>query len=454
MNSGNYLQARQQWMIELKDDHDDKEALAGKEAAEKEYINQQAISMRNKTLAGELQEAINTGIDINEKLVEWKRPLDVDSSQFFRIETARLFPFYKSKVENLIKSNKSLAATLYMNTSGVLFGEKYMKSTNTLKRQVKAVGVAKCKTYSKKGKDKYYWQRFVYRYCKFFGVNTKFKKIKRKLQKDFYTLRTPSIHLVPNDYHLRLLLSNQIEKSFKESAWYIPHGQKDMFLKMTGSYNLAKDTTKKERIHQYEEVIHYEAWDDVEREKSVPYNAIELVCSKDSSKCEQAKVTKYRQVKYKSREKVKKTRTEERELTYPVYVTSQELKINLEGALKKDEQEYAIIVKDNLNEVDFYHRTSMPHIGLNTKDSKLIRPQTWVNKQVSSFGNKIKTQLNSLWEEKYCSQDNSQNILLDGENHLRCALVASIDKYPDIEKWFQGNFRLGMKDVTSLLGTL
>jgi hypothetical protein len=419
MKNEQYLLAHPNWVQVLKEDPDDKEAVAAKEKCEYEIMGKKLISLRDLIIGNNIDEALAMARSIRDFKVKWKINSDTDGASFEKTQIRKLFPHYLKFMKSEVALNHPLKALdTYTINKNLFIGFSQTKMDKVYK-SIRRKGAKKCLKYKKKINKYKYYNLFVLQYCQTFDNKV---KLSTHFTTDLYSDLNVSLNLKHLNKSEQQLFITALQKDFKNSVWYHPKGQNIASFNGNGAYKYKRKETPVYKIHDYEVKVAYKVKEKVKNKEGVE---------------ETKEVTKFKKVKRQHRYKAT-------EITASLYM-------NLNAKILLNNSSVPISFLDSKKEADYESFENRPKIGLRPHKSSVLGKVTLIKNQSDKVIKKVRTDLSFNWSKKFCNR-NSHNGRreLFIENVIKCLrLEGPLHQF--VNNWFMKETGLNAKDSMKYL---
>jgi bisphosphoglycerate-dependent phosphoglycerate mutase len=451
MEGGNFRKAREYWVLALKKKPDDADARKGKLVSERKILGNILIELRSLRLSGQMEKALDKALSFNQLSSSWNHAVDPHGVQFLKSELKRLWPFFQTKISQVLKNGFPLKGRYLYKRYSSLFQFYNPEKLQILGGNIFTSGQRKCRDFKQKAKGLSYYGLFVSKFCLHFDPESDLSSLPLNLQNnELYRQLNWDLTIKGRSQFLKPLLKQKMTQIFREGPFYHSEGLGTLQLHLTGKMKEKKKSSVLQKVHQYEVDIPYTEVVKELRWKKVPYEASEKVCHE--SKCSLQKVIRYKKESYNEPVVVNKVRQEKRYFNYQVNQLNQTLTFDISGKLIFKKSHEDVHFSKMANVQDFEHSLHLPDIGLNPKKAHLKKPRKWFKAKVRDFGKSFKKLLGQKWKNLYClgqNQEVAMNSL--GNTLLRCYRGGPYLREA-LDKWHQTTIGLSLKKTESLMG--
>ncbi|MCM2276943.1 MAG: tetratricopeptide repeat protein [Oligoflexia bacterium] len=437
----------------------DPEAAAGLAEARQGILGKRLIDVRKARTSGNAADAATLLLEIIAQERSWNiRP---KGAAIFtqEEETAAAASFVLEALRESLKAEKPLRAEADLRRYEPLFQEKRAAEFGDLRLKVIRQGKAECQRFAKENYGgKPYAGEFVLRFCAFWDESPRLaghqpgEKVRSLVQA---VAVSGSVENLPQD--LQLLIHDSLNASLKSGPWYSPEGKLPLEIALKGSWVLDEQRIPIQLVHSYQEDEKYVAYEDVSKQRQVPYEAVETVV-KPGGGIETVARVKYRTESYTEKAPVERTRSVERSFPYGAWKITQRLRLGLEGSGRLMERAIQLRLSDESRAEDTLSEIHNPAIGLKPKPAAAIPDKIqWVKERESRFGRELASQLGTIWNEQYCGElpEGGQAFIARIDRAYQCLKLPSAQAAPPrwIQDFYQVRFGLGYREAEELLRT-
>ena len=434
---GLHEEAVSYWAEALKNDPSDEEVKNGLQSSLEVVSNDKLTNIRDKRLANQYQIAIDELKSLTDLQKKYRLKLDFNSSSFQGKEIRSLWPHYQERITTKVKTNLPLSAEADQRFYQDVFSS--MPEWHKVQSKVIKSGVKRCVELRKSGDDRPFYRSFVTQFCKYWGPERELGQttISSKL---FSRIETNSEIKNLDDTSVGALES-ALNKSLRESPWYHPESHRAIKIKLTGQYIWNPESRLVRQVHNYKVSVPYTDYQMVQRNRQVPYSAVE----------NGVMVTKYRTEYYQNREPVTRYRTEARVYEYMATKKTQTLSLNMKGAIQFDKNNEAFSFMKEETEEKFLHDLNIPDIGLYPQQVDVSSPLAKFQNYTQDAALKFRSDMNNVWLKLFCTLPNDRSMASVGDNVVRCQRLES---YPSefVNTWFNNHFGVTAMRARELIG--
>ena len=435
LDSGNYESALHDYEQLASRHPDDPEAVEGLKKARGGYLAQKLIEVRKARMSGNLDGALGILLDVNQKEDAWKvmPSMNAGFTQSEELESA--WPPFKARVLQDIQEKKPLRSELFLRKYETVFGSRYAKDYSALHTKVLMSGKERCHEFKKaSARNLPFYAIFTGRFCQFWGEPG--AESGPAGQALYGSLR---LNVTGKDIPLELQgeLKSTVEKSFTQSAWYDPRGQKTMTADVQAEFSNHADKSALVLEKAYQEDEHYVNREQVKKTRQVPYTYQE---HQDPKNPNSPLVNRYgtRSEDFYVEEPVEHVRKVDRSFRYPAWNHTQDLAMTELGTFHVENKTFDVSQSDKNHSEGVEHNEDRADIDLHPSRPNLTDQSAWIRGEIAQFSASFLSKAQNLWRDSYCAPDASATSLgQTGEQVMRCSRGVGLSSAPGfVSEWY------------------
>jgi hypothetical protein len=435
--NGRHEEALEFWNLAIKKDPNDEEIRNGFQASVEHVSNDRLTRIRDKRLQNNQEEALREMKSLVELQKKWNIKLDFNSSSFQGKEVNYLWPFYKSIIETKLKDKRPLGAESLQKEYRDVFNS--IRDYETVQGSISKKGIEQCQDLKNIKGDSPFFGSFVSQFCQYFKGKGLHKTAVSEVSFRKTIVEAEIANITDTS---KGNLETVADKILPETPWHHPEAKREIRLRVKGEYNWKPRSEIIQEAHNYLEKVPYTDYETVKKTRTVPYDDLS----------NGVRVTKYRTESYQEKEPVTRYRDVPRIYHYMATKKSMEVNLNLKGEIQILSESYPIFFQKSLKEEKILHDMNLPKIGLYPKREDVKPPLTHFEDLSRNVGEQLRSDLNAIWEKKFCSLPVKRDFAAVAENVTRCRKLA---RYPEafVDTWFENNFGVKSSRATEIIGS-
>lgn len=417
MEKENWEKAHEFWVLALKKDPEDEEAIEGKRVAEHEITNKKLVQLRNLINAGKAQQAVDLTWELEKLHKEWGYSNSHAISQFHDKQIKRLYPQFIGLLKTTNYQNFPIKKFILITRFEPVFSKKDLTELRNLKSEAIGQGKSRCLKLKKKNrKDTPFYKDVTERYCQVFNDSANQADYRNPFIESLYKKTKIRLNVggLSRDFHdnVKTIVLEYLEKT----PYLNNKGKKILKIDINGSINEYIRSRRERRYKSYQ----------AKEKKKVIENGKEKFVTKNVT----------------------------RSYPYRVRITSRTLKVDLNLKMNIKGKRIVIPLTDNIKSEIVNHNYRVEFAGLYPKRQEFEPVSEVMNRVFTTFSEKVEKKLNNNWKNMYCDGDLLRSISLATEEVMKCRML--LKKNEKYSIWLKQNFGLenldDQKDFEILIG--
>lgn len=455
LDKGDYFAAAQGFENILVREPENIEARAGLTESRIKILDTRLIDVRKARQSGNPAGAAEQLLEVLRWETTWKQQPRAAAvfTQQEEVQFARGFAF--GELRKSLDSSKPFVTELAFRKYGPFFQESKMAEFAALQARNRQLGNQLCRTFTQESYAGLpYGLALGLRVCAFWGENPKFKgEDAAPLGKGLIReLRLEGkVDGLPTEFAIEL--APALNRALQSTPWYVAEGSETVALVQSGGFKFDLTRTPTQLIHQYQVSEEYIDSELVTKTREVPYEATESQLNPATGQLEQRLVVRHRSETYRESVPVKRIRPVQKSYPYGAWNVRQSMQLEWHASGPIAGRNFQLAVVDQNNSEDTQNELEIPSIGLKRKAAVLVDRAIWLRGQRDRLAADFQNQMNTLWQDLYCSEPPTGTLAQAANTAWRCLRLSSAMSAPPpaIDEWHRRTFGLGTIDFNTLL---
>lgn len=420
MEKGNWKKAHEFWVLALKDNPEDEQAIEGKRLAEKQIINLKLIRFRNLLSAGKSKQAVDLAWELEKLYRKWGYSEVHATSSFHAKQIKRLYPQFIKLLKTSTYQKSPVKSYILITRFEPIFSKLNQKYIQMAKKEMMAKGDLLCLRLRRKQNQKEgFYKDISERICHIFNKEEKLAaSVNENLFiKSLYKQALYKINIKGFEKSLEGMLKEKIDQALMETPYLQKQSEKKLFMSLSGQIDLSFHRRTEARRHAYEEQEDYKVEEEVKEDGEI------------------------------LKKVVKKTREVTRYFNYNVQVTKRVFQINVKATFELFGKSEVLNLVDKVESEIVNHNRRVPHIGLYPKSERFQAVDEVMKEIAKKFAKMTQKRFETIWEQRFCDGGLPLSIVKATEEMMKCRMLNK--KNNKYLSWLKKYFYLTSKDDVS-----